>query len=254
MHSFWFIRHGESESNAGLASTSPQSIKLTKKGLQQAECIADYIQNKPSLFIHSPYLRTKQTGQPSFNKFPDVPIEVWPIQEFTYLPEKDYFQTTTMQRYPKAQEYFRKGDPDYIAGEGAESFNQFRSRIKIAFDNLRTLDSEFTVIFGHGWFMRASLWERLRKVGLSRIQRKEELNNLKEKLMISPLPFTLYSVFGLKTPKKIMNNFLFFSTITKISNGTIFKYKVDLSGEVNLIDVTFNHIPNELRGSSWVDR
>jgi broad specificity phosphatase PhoE len=254
MPSIWFIRHGESESNAGLASTSPKSIRITEKGIQQAECIANYIDEKPSLFIHSPYLRSMQTGQPLFDKFPDVPIEVWPIQEFTYLPEEDYNQTTTMQRYPKAQAYFRKGDPDYIAGEGAESFNQFRGRIKTTFDKLRTLDSEFTVIFGHGWFMRASLWERLRKDGLSKVKRKEEFNHLKEKLMISPFPFSLYSLFGLKSPKNIMNNFLFFSTITKIPNGTIFKFTVDSSGEVNFIDATFNHIPYELRGSSWIDR
>ena len=254
MPSFWFIRHGESESNAGLASTSPQSIKITEKGFQQAECIANYIQNKPSLFIHSPYLRTKQTGQPLFEKFPNVPIEVWPIQEYTYLPEENYYQTTTMQRYPKAQEYFRKGDPDYIAGEGAESFNQFRSRIKTTFDKLRILDSKFTVIIGHGWFMRASLWQRLRRDGLTREKRKEEFHFLKEKLMISTIPYKLYSLFGLRPPQKIMNNFLFFSSITKIPNGTIFKFEVDSSKEIHFIDATISHIPNELRGSSWVDR
>ena len=254
MSSFWFIRHGESESNAGLVSTSPKSIKITEKGFQQAKCIADHIQEKPSLFIHSPYVRTKQTGQPLFDKFPDVPIEVWPIQEYTYLPEKDYYQTTTMQRYPKAQEYFRKGDPDYIAGDGAESFNQFRSRIRNTFDKLRILDSEFTIIFGHGWFMRASLWDRLRNDGLTRSMRKNEFDFIREKLRISFIPFTLYSLFGLRSPKKIMNNFLVFSTITKIPNGTIFKFEVDSSREVHFIDATINHIPEELQGSSWVDR
>jgi broad specificity phosphatase PhoE len=254
MTSIWFIRHGESESNAGLASTSPESIKITEKGFIQAKCIADYIHNKPSLFIHSPYLRTKQTGQPLFDKFPEVPIEVWPIQEFTYLPEKDYYQTTTIQRYPKAQEYFRKGDPDYVAGEGAESFNQFRSRIRTTFDKLRDLDSDFTVIFGHGWFLRASLWERLRKDGLTKAERKEELIFLKEKLMISSFPFALYSLFGLQTPKKIMNNFLLFSTTIKTPNGIIFKFEVDSSKEIQFIDAAISHIPKELRGSSWIDR
>lgn len=254
MPSFWFIRHGESESNAGLASTSPDSIKITEKGFRQAKYISDFVQDKPSLFIHSPYLRTKQTGQPLFDKFPDVPIEVWPIQEFTYLAKEDYYQTTTMQRYPKAQEYFRKGDPDFIAGKGAESFNQFRARIKTTFEKLQTIESEFIVIFGHGWFMRACLWERLRIENLSRKERKEEFSSIKDKLTINSIPYTLYSLFGLRSPKKVMNNFLVFSTITKIPNGTILKFEVDPSGQIHFLDATSTHIPEELRGSSWVDR
>jgi broad specificity phosphatase PhoE len=254
MPTFWFIRHAESESNAGLKTTSPKSINITEKGKQQAQCIADFIADKPNLFIHSPYVRTEQTGQPLFEKFPDVPIKVWPIQEFTYLQHEDYNQTTTRQRYPKAQEYFRKGDPDYVSGEGAESFNQFRSRIKTTLDKMRDLESDFTVIFGHGWFMRAALWERLIKDDLTKAERIEEIKFLKEKLMIGHIPFTLYSLFGLRPPKKIMNNFLFFSSITKIPNGTIFKFEVDNEKEIHFIDSTFNHIPEELRGSSWVDR
>jgi hypothetical protein len=159
-----------------------------------------------------------------------------------------------MQRYPKAQKYFRKGDPDYITGDGAESFNQFRSRIKNTFDRLRDLDSDFTVLFGHGWFMRAILWERLMKDGMTRAARKKEFNFLREKLMISPFPFTLYSLFGLRPPKKIMYNFLFFSSITKIPNGTIFIFEEDNSKETHFIDSIIGHIPNELRGSNWVDR
>jgi broad specificity phosphatase PhoE len=254
MSTFWFIRHAESESNAGLKTTSPKSINITEKGNQQAQYIADFIVDKPNLFIHSPYVRTEQTGRPLFEKFSDVPIKIWPIQEFTYLPQEDYYQTTTMQRYPKAQEYFRKGDPDYIAGDGAESFNQFRTRIKYTFDRLRDIESDFTIIIGHGWFMRATLWERLIKGDLTRPERIEEFKLLKDKLMIGSFPFTLYSLFGLRPPKKIMNNFLFFSSITKIQNGTIFKFEVDNEKEIHFIDSTSSHIPDELRGSSWVDR
>ena len=31
------------------------------------------------------YLRTQQTAQPTIERFPEVPVAVWPIQEFTYL-------------------------------------------------------------------------------------------------------------------------------------------------------------------------
>jgi len=254
MSSFWFIRHVESESNAGLKTTSPQSINITEKGKLQAQCIANYIQEKPNLFIHSPYVRTEQTGKALFEKFPDVPVEIWPIEEFTYLPHRDYYKTTTKQRYPKAQKYFRKGDPDHITGDGAESFNQFRKRLKVTFDRLCQLEAEHTIILGHGWFLRATFWERLIKEGSTRANRKKEFVFMKGKLMISPFPFTLYSLFGLGQPRRIMNNFLFFSSITKIPNGAIYKFDVDTSKDIHFIDASTTHIPDNLRGPTWVDR
>ncbi len=254
MSSFWFIRHAESESNAGLPSNSPVSINITEKGKRQAEFIAKYIQDKPSLFIHSPYSRTTQTGQPLFDKFPDVPIEEWPIQEYTYLPHKNYYQTTTMQRYPQARRYFLYGDPNYITGEGAESFNQFRERVKETLKKLSKLDSDFIVIFGHGWFIRAILWEEIKEVGLSKEARIYRWNLYKEKLYTSTIPFNLYSVFGLRRWKKTMHNFLLFSSAILLSNGTILKFSITSSKEINLKKQVNNHIPIEFKGSNWVDR
>ena len=39
----------------------------------------------PSLIVTSLFLRTQQTAAPTIERFPDVPVEVWPIEEFTYL-------------------------------------------------------------------------------------------------------------------------------------------------------------------------
>ena len=254
MSSFWFIRHAESESNAGLPSITPANINITEKGKRQAECIAKYIKNKPSLFIHSPYKRTTQTGQPLFDKFPDVPIEEWPIQEFTYLPPEAYYQTTTMQRHPHSRRYFRNGDPDYVTGEGAESFNQFRKRVKDTLHKLKQLESGSTIIFGHGWFIRTTLWEEIMKDGLSEEEKKQQLKIYKEKLYTSPFLFKLYSLFGQKRWKNIMYNFLFFSSTILIPNGTIIKFSVDSSKRIQLTEQVNYHIPAELKGANWVDR
>jgi broad specificity phosphatase PhoE len=254
MSSFWFIRHGESESNAGLLSYSPESIKLTAKGIKQAEFIAELVQEKPSLFVHSPYLRTVQTGQPLFDKFPDVPIEEWPIQEYTYLPHEDYHQTTTMQRYPQARKYFLNGDPDLIKGKGAESFNQFRERVKNTLNKLNQIESNFTVILGHGWFMRATLWEIINAEGLSKERRKHKLNVLRKKMATSSFLFSLYSLLGLRQWKKTMYNFLFFSSIIMVPNGTILKFTTDNSKEIHFYEQINSHIPKDFRGPYLVDR
>ena len=66
----FLIRHGESESNAGLASAGPGSAPLTADGHQQAEQIARVLADVPALIVTSPYLRARQTAQPTIRRFP----------------------------------------------------------------------------------------------------------------------------------------------------------------------------------------
>src|SRR5947199_2089152 len=81
----WFIRHAESEANAGLSTTDPMHIALTPKGQRQAQQIAQFFPRPPSLIIASHYIRTQQTAEPTCARFPWVPREIWPVHEFTYL-------------------------------------------------------------------------------------------------------------------------------------------------------------------------
>ncbi|MCL1962490.1 MAG: histidine phosphatase family protein, partial [Desulfovibrionaceae bacterium] len=80
-----FIRHGQSTGNAGVPCHDLASIELTDLGHEQARDIAGSWTEAPSLIVTSPYLRTRQTAAPTMERFPDVPVEVWPIEEFTYL-------------------------------------------------------------------------------------------------------------------------------------------------------------------------
>lgn len=63
------IRHGESEANVGLPTSDPASIPLTEKGRQQAEQIAEKLTITPDLIIVSPYLRARQTAEPTIKHF-----------------------------------------------------------------------------------------------------------------------------------------------------------------------------------------
>jgi broad specificity phosphatase PhoE len=85
MKEVWLIRHGESEANAGLASSDPALIPLTEKGYQQAVKVSTVISMIPSLIVFSPYLRTQQTAQPTMQLFPQAECQEWNIQEFTFL-------------------------------------------------------------------------------------------------------------------------------------------------------------------------
>jgi broad specificity phosphatase PhoE len=61
----WLIRHGQSESNAGLPSTDWRAIPLTTLGRRQAEHVAGVFADPPQFIVTSPYLRASQTAQPN---------------------------------------------------------------------------------------------------------------------------------------------------------------------------------------------
>jgi broad specificity phosphatase PhoE len=156
------IRHAQSESNAGLPVNDPASVKLTELGRRQAQAVSESFNelNPPQLIVTSPFIRTGETAAPTIARFPQAQREVWPIQEVTYLDPSKYKGTTFAQRKPFTRPYWEKADPDYIDGPGAESFNQMMARVDDMLGRIRQLPHDYTVIFCHGFIMRAA-WQRL---------------------------------------------------------------------------------------------
>ena len=109
------------------------------------------------LIVVSPFVRTRQTAEPLRQKYPDVPVEEWPVQEFSFLDADRCADTTQEERRPLAEAYFARNDPDYVDGKDAESFNQLLARVDDMLTRLRALPGENkTVVFTHGNFMRAA--------------------------------------------------------------------------------------------------
>lgn len=156
MKTVWFIRHAESEANAGLASSSPSLIPLTPKGIEQARTLSDQISEAPELFIVSPYIRTQQTAKPTIEKYSCVPVEIWPIQEYDFLSPAICKDTTAAQRKPMVDDYWKHCQPDYVHGEGAESFIMFKSRIINCIKRLEKSPYQFIIVFAHGHVIRAA--------------------------------------------------------------------------------------------------
>lgn len=158
MKNVWFIRHAESEANAGLPTSSPDKISLTAKGLEQAEALTDLLSEKPDLIITSKYIRTQQTAGPTINKFSDVPVEVWPLHEYDFLSPAQCIDTTVDQRKPWVQEYWNRCEAIHIHGQGAESFFEFKSRVINCIKMLENNHNNFIVVFAHGHVIRA-IWQ-----------------------------------------------------------------------------------------------
>jgi broad specificity phosphatase PhoE len=151
-----FIRHGESTGNAGIPCNDLTLLELTEKGWRQAREVAADWTAAPDLIVTSPYLRTQQTAQPTIERFPQVPVVVWPIQEFTYLEPSRWNGTLSAARRPHIDAYWSAADPEFCDGPGAESFATLLCRAEDALGRLADLPTDSQVlVFSHGQFIHA---------------------------------------------------------------------------------------------------
>jgi len=154
----WFIRHAESESNAGIRTSHNATIPLTPTGQSQAKKIASEFTSPPELIVTSKYLRTKQTAEPLIKKYPNVPCEEWQIHEFSYISPVRCQNMDKEERAPIRHAYWKSADPFYRDDENVESFADFIERVKNTLGILRSRPENFTVLFSHGLFIEAVLW------------------------------------------------------------------------------------------------
>lgn len=157
-----FVRHGESESNAGLPTDGPTLTALTERGHRQAgQFAADWLE-APQLVVTSKFIRTQQTADPFLSRFSRTVHERWDVHELTQLGTHRYKGTTHAERHPAVTEYWDRNDPDFVDGEGAESFNQFATRVLSSLQRVRSHYAQDIIIFTHGAFMQAVLYYVLR--------------------------------------------------------------------------------------------
>ncbi|WP_067476531.1 histidine phosphatase family protein [Actinomadura hibisca] len=155
----WLIRHGQSESNAGLPTHGPGAAPLTERGRAEAAGVAAAFGGPPALIVSSDFVRARETALPARRRFPEVPYEEWPVQEFTYLGQLHGPGTTNAQRRPYAEAYWDRSDPHHVAGEDGESFQNLIDRARDLLARLTVVMERGSVaVFTHGLFMRAVAW------------------------------------------------------------------------------------------------
>lgn len=151
-----FVRHGESTGNAGVPAFDLSKLELTAAGHAQAAAAAANWRDRPDLIALSPYLRTHLTARPTIERYPDVPVEVLPMEEFTYLEPSRWNGTSRTERLPHIEAFWGTADPAYCDGPGAESFDTLLNRVDRALRRLETLPPNALVYaFSHGQFMQA---------------------------------------------------------------------------------------------------
>lgn len=151
-----FVRHGQSTGNAGQPTRDLVAMPLTPLGAAQAGQVAASWRSEPSHIVSSPFLRARQTAEPTCVRFVGVPMALWPVHEFTYLSPARWADTTRAQRRPSVEAYWERADPEFVDGDGAESFSQVLQRAEQALARLAALPDDAEIfLFTHGQFMQA---------------------------------------------------------------------------------------------------
>ena len=210
----WFIRHGESVSNANLPTTHPATSELTAKGHREANYVVRAFTTKPDLIVVSPYIRAQQTAVPTINHFDPVNVVEWPIEEFSYLHPAKYSGTTGRDRWPHARDYWERMDPLENEGGEGESFAEMLARVQTMANQLWQTPEPFVVLFSHGLFLRAFLW----------------------------MTITGYR----ETTTETMQQYLHFSRGISMPNGSILKTQFGADGRIHFTPFDTAHIPEKL--------
>jgi len=148
-------RHAQSISNAGFRVESQHHAMLSELGIAQACELATQFCNPPDMIILSDTPRNVLTAAPLLEKFPNVPVEFWPVHEFYFINNDKMKNTIFEERKVLLDEYFARNDPDFTDGPECESFNQFIARVQ---NFIRRLDrSKNILIISHGHFINGVL-------------------------------------------------------------------------------------------------
>lgn len=146
--------------NAGFRTPQPGTFSLSERGFEQAAALGQWFEQPPGLIVTSSFKRAQETAAPVIARHGGAALEEWPVHEISYLAPARCANTTEEERAPMARDFWRRDDPLYVDGPGAESFTGFIARVDAALERARNTSS-FTAIFTHGHFIRGIVWRAL---------------------------------------------------------------------------------------------
>lgn len=194
LHGIILIRHGESTANAGERTLTPSCIPLSLLGQEQAQTLA-LSPMAPELIVVSPYLRTQETAAPLCQKLQAVPVETWPVHEFTYLAPEMYLNTNEDERHAPATRYWQRADPLHRDGPGAETFAEFIARVDALLERLRSMNDPQVCIFTHSFFIAALIWRQMQPTAPVDGRFMREYDTFRRAVRIEnarPIPFHIH--------------------------------------------------------------
>lgn len=153
----YFIRHGESEGNAG-STWQGAGAALTERGRTQAQLVADRLKAMPfEVLISSPYQRAKETAE-IIAAHVDKGIE---YSDLFVERRRPTTQIGISRNDPTSLEIEREiiahfGEPDWHYAD-EENFADMKARGEAALAYLTARPENTIAVVTHGYFMRVIL-------------------------------------------------------------------------------------------------
>jgi broad specificity phosphatase PhoE len=161
----YFVRHGESVSNAapgGMALPRQEGDRLTDRGFEQARAVAERLEAVGATrVLASPLRRSRETAEVIAERL-ELPITE--VEDLRELRESEGFGELSLedQRLRRWSEWMAEhGDDPGHSYRGGESFKEITRRVRVLQEQLVDDAAETTIAVSHGIFMRFFLMEVL---------------------------------------------------------------------------------------------
>ena len=143
----FFIRHGESQANAGGISQQQHTIALTEKGHRQARDVVNFLPTQPAKVFTSAFLRTQETAAPYCAISGVSPTVDAQLNEFHIFSHELIAGMDGQSRKVMANDYWCAADLEKRMGAMADTFYEFACRVSTW---INTLD-DFCRQYSYFW-------------------------------------------------------------------------------------------------------
>ena len=145
----YLIRHGESETNLAGHYTGWAQVKLTEKGVRDAEGVRPILADvKFDKIFSSDLIRAMMTAETAI---PGCTYET------THLLREVNVGNLALKPFPPSGDPRRKLMADGFAPFGGESYAELRARVVEFLEKAKTLDCDTVAAFTHAGFLRNML-------------------------------------------------------------------------------------------------
>jgi broad specificity phosphatase PhoE len=103
----------------------------------------------PEMVVVSSFRRAMETAMPILSRFQGAGQVTLPVHEFTYLSPERCRATSFDDRRAMVRDFWERADPIYVDGVGAESFLEFRERIRNSLCAIATLRCQNVLVVSH---------------------------------------------------------------------------------------------------------
>jgi broad specificity phosphatase PhoE len=157
MKKVYFVRHGESDFNAGGVIKDESEIALTELGHQQAEFVGKRaMQLNPEIIISSTLLRARQTAQ-HIADATGKEIETSDLLVERRYPSGNIGLTNQHPEVKEIERLMITGFSDGIRHSDEELFQDLKERAIKALEFLEARQEQTIVVVTHGIFLRVLL-------------------------------------------------------------------------------------------------